>query len=82
MSIYYFKQKPSLNWDPEITGFYLGVEQISNMIGLVVVLPLFMACKTPGVLIVIIGLSLAVHLARNVFTSLAWTTYQFFISKL
>ena len=79
MSIYYFKQKPSLNWDSEITGFYLGAEQISNMIGLLVVLPLFMACRAPDALIAIIGL--AVHLAKNVFTGLALTTYQFFISK-
>ena len=79
ISIYYFKQKPALNWDPEITGFYLGLQQISNMIGLLVVLPLFMACRAPDALIALIGLT--VHLAKNVFTGLAYTTYQFFTSK-
>ena len=78
MSYYYFKGL-SLQWNQEVTGFYLGTEQISNMIGLIVVLPLLMACKVPDAMITLMGL--AVHLAKNVFTGIAVATYQFFISE-
>ena len=79
LSVFYFKAKLSLDWDPEITGFYLGAQQLSHMVGLLVILPVLMVCKLPDALISLIGL--AVNCAMNVFIGLAGKTYQLFISK-
>ena len=79
VNINFFKAKLSLDWDPETTGFYLGAQQLSHMVGLLVVLPILLACKLPDALVAIIGL--AVSCAMNIIVGLAWKTYQLFIGK-
>ena len=80
LNIYYFKARLSLDWDPEITGFYLAADQFSHMVGLLVFLPAFMACKLPDALITLFGL--VCHCIMNVAVGLAAVTYELFISKL
>ena len=80
LNIYYIKAKSSLDWGPETTGLYLALQQLSNMIALLVILPIFIACKLPDALIAIFGL--VVHCIINVLVGLASITYQLFISKL
>ena len=77
--IYYFKANLSLDWDPEITGYFLGVQQVSHMVALLVILPVLMVCKLPDALISLIGL--AMNCAMNLFIGLASKTYQLFIGK-
>ena len=79
LNIYYFKARLSLDWDPETTGLYLALQQLSNMTALLVVLPIFIACKLPDALIAIFGL--VVHCVIDVLVGLASVTYQFFIGK-
>ena len=79
ITIYYFKAKLSLDWDPETTGFFLALQQLSNMVGLLVILPFFIACKLPDALISIFGL--LAHCIVNVSIGLASVTYQLFIGK-
>lgn len=79
LSIYYFKANLSLDWDPEITGYFLGTQQLSHMVALLVILPALMVCKLPDALISLIGL--ATNFAVNLVIGLASKTYQLFISK-
>ena len=79
LNIYYFKARLSLDWDPETTGLYLALQQLSNMTALLVALPLFIACKLPDALIAIFGL--VVHCVIDVLVGLASVTYQLFIGK-
>ena len=79
LNIYYIKAKTSLDWDPETTGLYLAVHQLSNMTALLVILPIFIACKLPDALIAIFGL--VVHCVIDVLVGLASVTYQLFIGK-
>jgi MFS family permease len=79
ININYFKARLSLDWDPETTGFYLALQQLSNMAALLVILPLFIACKLPDALISIFGV--VAHCIINVVVGLASVTYQFFIGK-
>lgn len=80
LNIYYFKARLSLDWNPETTGFYLALQQLSSMISLLVILPIFIACKLPDALITIFGL--VAHCIINVVVGLASVTYQLFIGRL
>ena len=77
LNIYYFKARLSLDWDPETTGFYLALQQLSRMVALLAILPLFIACRLPDALITIFGL--VTHCVINVVVGLASVTYQLFI---
>ena len=79
LAVYYFKAKLTLDWGPEKIGIYLGAQQLSNMFGLLVVLPLLMACKLPDAVISLIGM--VIHIVINVCVGLAQKSYVFFISK-
>ena len=79
LAVYYFKAKLTLDWGPEKIGIYLGAQQLSFMFGLLVVLPLLMACKVPDTVISLIGM--VIHIVKNVCVGLAQKSYVFFISK-
>lgn len=76
LSIYYLKAKLSLDWDPETTGFYLALQQLSSMVALLGILPFFIACKLPDALITIFGL--VANCVVNTVVGLASYTYQLF----
>ncbi len=69
-----------LEWGPELIGAQVALSLGSRFASLVVVLPIFVALKTPDPVIAAVGA--VFNLTMNLFMGLSHKTYQVFIGKM
>lgn len=76
INVFFFKD---FNWGPGLIGAYQATSMGSNMVVLLVILPILVALKMPDLLISLIGVIFGCTM--NLFLGLSTKTYQIFIGE-
>ena len=79
IAIYFFKAKEPLDWPPKTIGIFQCIQQLSHMLGLLVILPILVALKFPDALISLVGVTFTCGM--NIFIGFVRKTFEMFIGE-